>query len=51
MQHGLSIADVARTMFIYPTFAELAKKPITQYLRAQDPPDWFDRVMGRSAAS
>ena len=41
MQNGLSIADVARTMFIYPTFAELAKKPITRYLRAKEPSDWF----------
>jgi pyruvate/2-oxoglutarate dehydrogenase complex dihydrolipoamide dehydrogenase (E3) component len=50
MQHDLSIADLARTMFVYPTFAELAKKPITQYLRAQDPSDWFDRAMGRSSS-
>ena len=42
MQHGLSIEDVARTMFIYPTFAELAKKPITRYLRANEPSDQFD---------
>lgn len=41
MQHGLSIEDVARTMFIYPTFAELAKKPITRYLRANEPSDQF----------
>ena len=51
MQHDLSIADLARTMFIYPTFAELAKKPITRYLRAKDPPDWFDRAMGRAGPS
>jgi pyruvate/2-oxoglutarate dehydrogenase complex dihydrolipoamide dehydrogenase (E3) component len=48
MQNDLSIEDLARTMFIYPTFAELAKKPLTRYLRAQDPSDWFDRAMGRS---
>lgn len=46
MQNGLSIADIARTMFIYPTFAELAKKPITQYLRAKEPSDWLATAGG-----
>jgi pyruvate/2-oxoglutarate dehydrogenase complex dihydrolipoamide dehydrogenase (E3) component len=41
MQHQLSIEDVARTMFIYPTFAEIAKKPLTRYLRAKEPSDQF----------
>ena len=44
MQHDLGIEDIARTMFVYPTFAELAKKPITKYLRAKDPSDWFERA-------
>jgi len=44
MQHRLSIQDVAHTMFIYPTFAELAKKPITRYLRAYEPSDLIDGV-------
>jgi len=46
MQHGLSIQDVARTMFIYPTFAELAKKPITRYLRANEPSDQWRPAAG-----
>ena len=44
MQNKLTITDIARTMFIYPTFAELAKKPITQYLRANEPEGWFARA-------
>ncbi len=51
MQHGISIADFARTMFIYPTFAELAKKPITRYLRGSEPDDWFPRAMAEQAAT
>ena len=42
MQNDLSIRDIARTMFVYPTFAEIAKKPITQYLRAREPSGWLD---------
>jgi pyruvate/2-oxoglutarate dehydrogenase complex dihydrolipoamide dehydrogenase (E3) component len=42
MQNDLSIRDIARTMFVYPTFAEIAKKPITRYLRAKEPSDWLD---------
>jgi hypothetical protein len=29
-------------MFIYPTFAEPAEKPLTRYLRASEPSDQFD---------
>ena len=42
-QQDLSIGDVARTMFVYPTFSELAKKPISRYLRAREPSDWLPR--------
>jgi len=51
MQNDISIADLARTMFVYPTFAEMAKKPITKYLRARDPSDWFERARAERAAS
>ncbi|MFV2062829.1 MAG: NAD(P)/FAD-dependent oxidoreductase [Chloroflexota bacterium] len=50
MQNDISISDLARTMFVYPTFAELAKKPITKYLRAKDPSDWFERARAERAA-
>jgi pyruvate/2-oxoglutarate dehydrogenase complex dihydrolipoamide dehydrogenase (E3) component len=40
MQNDLSVRDLAETMFIYPTFSEIAKKPFSRYLRTKESTKW-----------
>jgi pyruvate/2-oxoglutarate dehydrogenase complex dihydrolipoamide dehydrogenase (E3) component len=44
MQNGLSIRDLAETMFVYPTFAEIAKKPFSRYLRTKESTTWLAKA-------
>jgi pyruvate/2-oxoglutarate dehydrogenase complex dihydrolipoamide dehydrogenase (E3) component len=38
IRQGLSLQQVSETIFIYPTFSEIAKKAVSRYLRAKQSP-------------